>query len=110
MLGVTPQRAARALEKTRADVRRCRRLLADGRRYLVGDALTFADITFASLGALAVLPPEYPGGASPAAGSTSTTSIPRGGPKSNGFRERPAGQFILRLYREERPRQPAAAP
>ena len=37
------------------------RLLADGRRYLTGETLTFADITFASFGALAVLPPEYPG-------------------------------------------------
>lgn len=34
--------------------------LDDGRRYLVGDTLSAADITFASLGYLAVLPEGYP--------------------------------------------------
>jgi glutathione S-transferase len=57
MLGVTPARAARAWERTREAFDDMDQLLADGRRYLTGETLTFADITFASLGALAVLPP-----------------------------------------------------
>lgn len=44
-------------------VRRCfdavGEALADGRRYLVGDQLTAADITFAALASPLLLPPEY---------------------------------------------------
>lgn len=60
-----------------------RRMLADGRRYLTGETLTFADITFASLGALAcrgrgtagaavrpVHPAAVPGRTDPPAGLT----------------------------------------
>jgi glutathione S-transferase len=102
MLGVTDARAARALEKVRATFDEVDRLLLDGRRYLVGDAFTFADVTFASLGALVVLPPEYPGGrlrgrrlAIDELDAASRAEVER-------FRQRPAGQLILRLYREER--------
>lgn len=110
MLGVTPLRAARALEKTRATFDDVDGMLADGRRYLVGDALTFADITFASLGALAVLPPEYPGGLTGRRLDLADLD-PAWRAEVERFRERPAGQFILRLYREERGlRAPAAAP
>lgn len=109
MLGVTPQRAARALEKTRATFDDVDGLLADGRRYLVGDALTFADITFASLGALAVLPPEYPGGLTGRRLDLADLD-PAWRAEVERFRERPAGQFILRLYREERGLGVPAAP
>jgi glutathione S-transferase len=101
MLGVTPQRAERALEKTRAAFDEVDRMLVDGRRYLVGDALTFADITFASLGALAVLPPEYPGGRT-GRGLEIADLDPEWRAEVERFRQRPSGQFILRLYREER--------
>ena len=60
MLGVTDDRTRRALERTHESFDQVDRLLADGRPYLTGATLTFADLTFASLGALAVLPPEYP--------------------------------------------------
>jgi glutathione S-transferase len=110
MLGVTPQRAARALEKTRATFDDVDSMLADGRRYLVGDALTFADITFSSLGALAVLPPEYPGGLTGRRLDLADLD-PAWRAEVERFRERPAGQFILRLYREERGLgAPAAGP
>lgn len=71
--------------------------LRDGRRYLVGDRLTAADMAFASLAAPAVIPPEY-GGPMP-----TVDELPppmRAGVEA--FRARPAGQFLLRLYREDR--------
>ena len=83
-------------------------MLADGRRYLTGATLTFADITFASLGALAVLPPEYPGAR--LAGrrlALEDVTDPAWRREIEDFRARPAGQFILRLYREERSPPPA---
>jgi glutathione S-transferase len=102
MLGVTPQRGVRALEKTRIAFDEVDALLADGRRYLVGDAMTFADITFASLGALAVLPPEYPGGRLQGRRLDLADLDPAWRAEVERFRERPSGQLILRLYREER--------
>ena len=103
MLGVTPGRALRALDKTREAFDEVDAMLADGRRFLTGESLTFADITFASLGALAVLPPEYPGHRltgrrlqfADVADAAWRSEIEE-------FRARPAGQFILRLYRDER--------
>jgi glutathione S-transferase len=103
MLGVTPRRAARALERTRESFDEVDRLLADGRRYLTGDTLTFADITFASLGALAVLPPEYPGGRLQGRRlALADVDDAQWRAEIERFRERPSGQFILRLYQEER--------
>lgn len=103
MLGVTPGRAERALARTHEAFAEVDALLADGRPYLTGESLTFADITFASLGALAVLPPEFPGARltgrrlalEDVADASWRAEVER-------FRARPAGQFILRLYREER--------
>jgi glutathione S-transferase len=107
MLGVTRARAERALERTRETFDHVDRMLADGRRFLLGESLTFADITFASLGALAVLPAEYPGGRltgrrvrlDDVRSEAWRREIER-------FRSRPSGQFILRLYREERAAPP----
>jgi len=103
MLGVTPARASRAWERTRETFDEVDQLLADGRRYLTGETLTFADITFASLGALAVLPPEYPGNR--LAGRRMALADIRDlawRAEVEELRARPSGQFILRLYREER--------
>ena len=102
MLGVHPARAARALERTREAFDRVDALLADGRRYLAGDALSFADITFASLAALAVLPPEYGGRAIDGRRLGIEDLEPDWRAQVEAFRARPAGQFVLRLYREER--------
>ncbi|MDH5176569.1 MAG: glutathione S-transferase C-terminal domain-containing protein [Gammaproteobacteria bacterium] len=107
MLGVTPARADRALARTREIFDEMDALLADGRRYLTGSTLTFADITFASLGALAVLPPEYPGNRL-GGPRLAVDDIPDVEWKAEieRFRARPSGQFILRLYREERAPHP----
>jgi glutathione S-transferase len=107
MLGVTSGRAATALERTRQAFDEVDALLADGRRYLLGDAPTFADITFASLAALAVLPPEYAGRSLRGRRLVLEDLDADWRAEVLDFRRRPAGQFVLRLYRDERLR-PAA--
>src|SRR5512139_3318476 len=103
MLGVTPGRAERALARTREAFAEVDALLADGRPYLTGESLTFADITFASLGALAVMPPEYPGCRLTGDRlALEDVADPAWREEIERFRARPAGQFILRLYRDER--------
>lgn len=73
--------------------------LADGRRYLVGDRFSVADLTFASLQAPLVQPPAY------------ARLLPEPSTQTDALRERverararPSGQFVERLYREERQR------
>ncbi|MDQ3675345.1 MAG: glutathione S-transferase N-terminal domain-containing protein [Actinomycetota bacterium] len=98
----------RSLDITDATAREARRrvdeefaavaeLLSDGRRHLVGDRFSAADLAFAALAAPAVTPPEY------------GTPLPQ--PEDlpdemaaavRGWREHPAGRFALRLFREER--------
>jgi glutathione S-transferase len=102
ILAVTPARAARALDRTRETFDRVDAMLADGRRYLMGESLTYVDITFASLAALAVLPPEYAGRSMRGRrlGLDDLDADWRALVES--FRGRPAGRLVLRLYREER--------
>ena len=73
-------------------------LLKDGRKYLAGAVFSLADIAFAAIAAPLVLPEEFGGSMCrinqvPAAWRTDTI----------GWRNRPSGQFILRLYQEDRP-------
>ncbi|MFO0661716.1 MAG: glutathione S-transferase C-terminal domain-containing protein [Polyangiaceae bacterium] len=89
--------AQRSYAKLNEVFDRVDRTLADGRRYLVGDTFTAADLTLAALAAPAVLPAEY------------GVPLPdvRGLPGEalsaiDGFRRRPTGEMVLRLYREER--------
>jgi cytochrome P450/glutathione S-transferase len=73
-------------------------LLSDGRRYLTGDTLTAADIAFASVGAMVTLPPEYDGAI------TRLNQIPfELRDEIIKLRATPAGQFILRVYQDDRP-------
>jgi glutathione S-transferase len=102
MLGVTSKRGETALERTRQAFDEVDGLLADGRRYLLGDELSFADITFASLAALAVLPPEYAGGGLHGRRLALEDLDPEWRAEVEAFRRQPAGEFVLRLYREER--------
>jgi glutathione S-transferase len=75
------------------------KLLQDGRRFLCGDALTAADLTFAALAAPVVLPAEYgarlPDLNAVKAGSTLPAIVET-------YRKTPAGEYVLRLYREQR--------
>jgi glutathione S-transferase len=73
--------------------------LRDGRKYLTGDRFTVADMTFAALAAPAVFPDEY-GGPLMRAHELPATMIPT----VEQWRQTVAGQFALRIYREERSR------
>jgi glutathione S-transferase len=72
--------------------------LADGRRYLVGDRFTAADLTFAALIAPLLLPARY-GGVLPARDKF-TAEIQS---DIDALRARPAGKYALSIY-DERPR------
>jgi len=78
--------------------------ISDGRRYIFGDDFTAADLAFAALSAPVTAPPGY-GTQLP----SPETLPPETVAMVARFREHPAGQFALRVYREQRPapRQPA---
>ncbi len=77
--------------------------LADGRPYLAGDRLTLADIAFAVAGAPLVLPLGY-GGHPGRQGPLPTLYQAPAEMQSvvRELRDTRAGQFVLRLYQEER--------
>ena len=76
--------------------------LSDGRPFLTGDRFTGADLTFAALGAPVVVPPEYGWPLPP----FEVLSAPMRSEVRH-FRDTRAGQYVLRLYREERRHIPA---
>ncbi len=102
-MNVTPEAAARSLERLRAIFGEVSVRLAS-RRFLVGDAFTAADLTFAALAVPVIAPPQYPW-------MPAVDSLPA--PMRDvirSLRATPAGAFVVRLYREERPRSfPAVA-
>ncbi|MBL4849148.1 MAG: glutathione S-transferase [Planctomycetes bacterium] len=74
-------------------------ILADGRTYLSGGRFSAADLTFAALGAALVTPPRGYGVRLP-----SLAELPPAlAEESRRFQVHPAGEFILRLYAEDRP-------
>jgi glutathione S-transferase len=102
-LQISPATVARAEQRIERTLDRVEALLSDGRPYLAGDRFTAADLTFAALGAPLVSPPEY--------------HIPLPQPdvmpaetaaRVRGWRERAAGQHVLRMFREERRRSGSA--
>ena len=95
--------AAEALAIIRATFASVDDMLADGRRWLVGDRLTLADLSFAASGAPLVLPSGY-GGYQYEQGPIPTLSQFPAPQRDTieAMRETPAGQFVLRIYAEER--------
>ena len=75
--------------------------LRDGRPYLFGEAFTAADLTFAALGAPLVLPPEYGVPLPDPDELPAATAI-----ELRTFRRHEAGQYIMKLYREQRRASP----
>ena len=72
--------------------------LADGRRYLAGDAFSAADLAFAALAAAVLLPPRY------GVRLPSPEELPEPfGAEVRALREHPAGRFALGLYDQGRP-------
>ena len=102
MLRITPESARRSLERVRAIFGEVDERLGDGRRYLVGERFTAADLTFAALAA----PVLFPAGSRAAylaldqAPAEMREEVLR-------LRDTEAGRFALRLYSRERVRQPA---
>jgi glutathione S-transferase len=96
-LGVTDASSSAALERVERAFDDVAARLADGRRFLLGDRFTAADLTFGALSAAMLLPGGYgsplpPSEALPAAAAQEVRRL----------RAHPAGVFAQRLYREER--------
>jgi glutathione S-transferase len=99
LLRISPAAVAHAEQRIERMLDRVDALLSDGRPHLTGDRFTAADLTFAALGAPLVSPPEYhvplpepdvmPGDAAA---------------RVRGWRDRAAGKYVLRMFREERGR------
>ncbi|MHA4810840.1 cytochrome P450 [Flavitalea flava] len=74
-------------------------ILTHGKMYLTGDKLTIADIAFAAIAAPLLLPNEF-GGA-----MADIKSVPAAMQEEvKELRATPAGQFVLLLYQDERPK------
>jgi glutathione S-transferase len=92
-----PARAEKMLAAIRSVLQVVDDRLADGRRYLRGDRFTLADMAFAVAAAPAVWPDQY-GGAIPALAD----APPELQELVRECRDRPAGEFALRIYRDHR--------
>jgi len=96
-LDVTPATAARSEAEVRAIFDAVAERLDDRRPYLCGERFSAADLTFASLAAPMLMPPEYgvplpqPEELPPAMAATVRE-----------LREHPAGVHALKMFREER--------
>jgi glutathione S-transferase len=102
-LKITPERAAEAKAAVDRTFDRVGEELADGRRYLCGERFSAADLTFACLAAAVLVPPEY-GVPLPQPDELPTATAEA----VRAWRAHPAGEFALRLFREER-RVPAGS-
>jgi len=96
-LDVTPATAARSEEEVREVFDSVAGRLGDGRPYLCGERFSAADLTFASLAAPMLMPPEYgvplpQPDELPAAMAATVREL----------REHPAGAYALKMFREER--------
>jgi glutathione S-transferase len=96
-LDVTPATAARSEAEVREVFDGVAERLGDGRSYLCGECFSAADLTFASLAAPMLMPPEY--------------GVPLPQPDElpvamaatvRELREHPAGAYALKMFREER--------
>lgn len=96
-LDITPVSAERSEAEVRAVFDRIAERLGDGRPYLCGERFSAADLTFASLTAPLLMPPQYgvplpqPDELPPAMAA-----------KVREFRAHPAGAYALKMFREER--------
>jgi glutathione S-transferase len=97
-LGLSPEQVEAAPGQVRAIFDEVAERLADGRRHLLGDEFTVADISFAAMSTPALCPPEGHPVRMP-----QPDEFPE--PFATRFRElraHPAAEYALRLYREER--------
>jgi glutathione S-transferase len=100
-LDVTDATAAESRTRVRAVFDEVGERLGDGRRYLVADRFTAADLSFAALAAAVLVPARYGVPLPP----VERLPEPFAG-EVRALREHPAGVFALRLYDQERPYTP----
>jgi glutathione S-transferase len=96
-LGITPASAEQSEAEVRAVFDGVAEQLGDGRPYLCGERFSAADLTFASLAASVLMPPEY------GVPLPQPDELPA--PMSTKVRElraHPAGAFALKMFSEER--------
>jgi len=96
-LDIDDATAARALERVDEELDHVGELISDGRRYLVGDRFSAADLAFAALCAPLIVPVEY-GTPLPQPDVMPAAMADR----VRGWREHPAGRFATRLFAEQR--------
>jgi glutathione S-transferase len=96
-LDIDPGTAANALRVVDEELDAVGEMLSDGRRYLVADRFSAADLAFAALSAPLIVPPEY------------GTPLPQPedlpahmAERVRAWREHPAGRFATRLFAEHR--------
>lgn len=97
-MGVNPAGAQRSRERIRAIFGEVSERIADGRRFLLGDRFSAADLAFTALALPCLAPPQFPW--FPLLDSID----PAMRAEIEGFRATAAGTFAMRIYREERPR------
>lgn len=94
---ITAKGAERSRQKIDEVFTEVAKTLADGRTFLVGDGLSAADITFASLAAVVLLPEQY------AATLPKVDDLPEDAQVHiRAWQEHPAGQFAMRMFRDHR--------
>jgi glutathione S-transferase len=96
-LGVEPAAASAALQRIDEAFGSVAARLADGRRFLLGDRFTAADLTFAALAAPVLLPERYGSPLPP------PEAVPEAMAREvRRLRAHPAGLFAERVYGEQR--------
>ncbi|MEA2195101.1 MAG: glutathione S-transferase [Solirubrobacteraceae bacterium] len=97
-LGVNTESVRNAIVRVDEEFDAVAERLADGRRYLVGERFSAADLAFAALAAPALAPPVYgtPLPQPPDMHDAMAAAVLR-------WRAHPAGAFALRMFAEERP-------
>ena len=94
---VNRESAMAAYHRTQQIFKAVSNRLSDGRRYLVGECFSAADLVFSSLSAPGVVPPEY-GGVFPELNQLPNEMVEQ----IQILRDTIAGKYVLRLYQEER--------
>lgn len=94
---ITPEGAARSLDRVREVFETVGKRLAEGRRYLVAERFTAADLTFAALASPVLLPRGF-GAPLPSLAELPTSVLPL----IEEMRSTDAGGYAQRLYRDER--------
>lgn len=96
-LAITPESTQRSLEVVHRIFRQVEQRLGDGRRFLVDDRFTAADLTFAALAAPVLFPDGYRA-AYPLLDQAPSSMRD----EALRLRETDAGRFVLRLFSQER--------